>query len=149
MIQSLLLPKNSLLMFQYEGSLTFRLIYLYQDFALAQGDFLHCQTSQFSEHKDHLLIDRFFVHHKLKNIPHTKHVTITSFPNHTWLVIMEKHGDNFYMTTGWDRIKEDMKIEDEHFIIFDMISESKFDMMVLEGQKLWSVFLNDILDVLK
>ncbi|MFS7944430.1 putative DNA-binding pseudobarrel domain superfamily [Helianthus anomalus] len=53
MIQLLLLPNNSLLMFQYEGSLTFRLIYFYKDFALAQGDFLHCQTSQFSEHKDH------------------------------------------------------------------------------------------------
>ena len=79
------------------------------------------------------LIDRFFVHHKLKNILPTKHVTITSFPNRTWLVVMEKHGDNFYMTTGWDRIKEDMKIQDEHYIIFDMISESKFDMMVFRG----------------
>ncbi|MFS7982087.1 hypothetical protein Hanom_Chr10g00958591 [Helianthus anomalus] len=41
------------------------------------------------------LIDRFFVHQKLKNILPTKHVTITAFPNHTWLVVMEKHGQFF------------------------------------------------------
>ncbi|MFS7927592.1 putative transcription factor B3-Domain family [Helianthus anomalus] len=39
MIQSLILPKNSLLLFQYESSLTFRFIYFYQDLALAQADF--------------------------------------------------------------------------------------------------------------
>ncbi|MFS8008984.1 hypothetical protein Hanom_Chr14g01279291 [Helianthus anomalus] len=53
MIQSLILPKNSLLLFQYEGSLTFRLIYFYQDLTLAQCDFLYCQTSKYSEHEDH------------------------------------------------------------------------------------------------
>ncbi|MFS7888564.1 putative transcription factor B3-Domain family [Helianthus anomalus] len=76
------------------------------------------------------LIHRVFVHHKLKNIIPTNHVTITAYPNRTWLVFMEKHGQNLYMTTGWNQIKEDMKIQDEHYIIFDMISESKFDMMV-------------------
>ncbi|KAJ0514163.1 putative DNA-binding pseudobarrel domain superfamily [Helianthus annuus] len=55
MIQSLLLPNKSLLLFLYEGSLTFRLIYFYQDLALAQDDFLYCQTSQFCEHKKHLV----------------------------------------------------------------------------------------------
>ncbi|MFS7912066.1 putative transcription factor B3-Domain family [Helianthus anomalus] len=123
MIQSLLLPNKSLLLFQYEGSLTFRLIYLYQDLTLAQDDFLYYQTSQFSEHKDHLL----------KSIIPTNHVTITAFPNRTWLVFIEKHGQNFYMTTGWNQIKEDMKIQDVHYILFDMISESKFDMMVFRG----------------
>ncbi|MFS7977091.1 putative DNA-binding pseudobarrel domain superfamily [Helianthus anomalus] len=99
------------------GSLTFRLIYFYQDLALAQGDFLYSQTSQLSEHKDHLLIDRFFVPHKTKNIIPTKHVTITAFPNHTWQFFMEKHGQNCYMATGWNRIKEDVKIQDEDFIV--------------------------------
>ncbi|MFS8008070.1 putative DNA-binding pseudobarrel domain superfamily [Helianthus anomalus] len=80
-----------------------------------------------------MLIDRFFVHHKLKNILSTKHVTITTFPNHIWLVVMEKYGQNFYMTTEWNRIKEDMQIQDEHFIVFDMIFESKFDMMLFKG----------------
>ncbi|MFS7986275.1 putative transcription factor B3-Domain family [Helianthus anomalus] len=68
----------------------------------------------------------------MKNIIPTKHVTITTFSNNTWLVVMEKHGENNYVTTGWNRIKQDMKIEDEHFIIFDMISESKFDMMLFK-----------------
>ncbi|MFS7997413.1 putative transcription factor B3-Domain family [Helianthus anomalus] len=80
-----------------------------------------------------LLIDRFFVHHKLKNLIPTNHVTITAFPNRTWLVFMKKHGQNLYFTTGWNQIKEDMKVIDEHYIIFEMISESKFDMMVFRG----------------
>ncbi|MFS8033479.1 putative transcription factor B3-Domain family [Helianthus anomalus] len=133
MIQSLLLPNKSLLLFQYEGRLSFRLIYFYQDLTLAQNDLLYCQPSQLSKHKDHLLIDRVFVHHKLKNIIPTNHVTITAYPNRTWLVFMEKHGQNLYMTNGWNQIKEDMKIQDGHYIIFDMISESKFDMMVFRG----------------
>ncbi|MFS7892797.1 putative transcription factor B3-Domain family [Helianthus anomalus] len=133
--KSLLLPNKSLLLFQYGGSLTFRLIYFYQDLALAQDDFLYCQTPKFSEHKDHLLIDRFFVHHKLKNIIPTNHVTITTYPNRTWLVFMKKHGQNYYMTIGWKQIKEEMKIKDEHYIIFDMISESKFETMVFKGTK--------------
>ncbi|MFS7984295.1 putative transcription factor B3-Domain family [Helianthus anomalus] len=130
MIQSLLLPNKSLLLFQYECLLSFLLIYFYQDLALAQNDFLYCQTSQLSEHKDHLF---FFIIIKLKNIIPTNHVAITAYPNRTWLVFMEKHGQNLYMTTGWNQIKEDMKIQDGHYIIFDMISESKFDMMVFRG----------------
>ncbi|MFS7900837.1 putative transcription factor B3-Domain family [Helianthus anomalus] len=56
MIESLILPKDSLLLFSYKGSLTFRLIYIFQDLALAQGDFLYCQTSQLPEYKDYLVI---------------------------------------------------------------------------------------------
>ncbi|MFS8033704.1 putative DNA-binding pseudobarrel domain superfamily [Helianthus anomalus] len=46
---------------------------------------------------------------------------------------MEKHGQNLHFTTGWNEVKEEMKIIDEHYIIFEMISESKFDMMVFRG----------------
>ncbi|MFS7985241.1 putative transcription factor B3-Domain family [Helianthus anomalus] len=96
------------------------------------------------------LINRFFVHHKLKNIIPTNHVTITAFPNRTWLVFfLEKHGQNLYFTTGWNQVKEEMKIIDGHYIIFEMISESKFDMMVFRGTEIWSVFLNVVLHVLK
>ncbi|KAM0033133.1 putative transcription factor B3-Domain family [Helianthus debilis subsp. tardiflorus] len=61
MIDSLILPKNSLLLFQYEGSLILRLIYFYQDLSFAQGDFLYCQSSRFSEHIDHLVIILFVI----------------------------------------------------------------------------------------
>ncbi|MFS7977432.1 hypothetical protein Hanom_Chr10g00903901 [Helianthus anomalus] len=51
-----MLPKDSLLLFQYEGNLTFRMICFYQDLAFPRGDFLYCKTSQFSEHKDYFYL---------------------------------------------------------------------------------------------
>ncbi|MFS7962027.1 hypothetical protein Hanom_Chr08g00721831 [Helianthus anomalus] len=83
MFNCIILPRN-----YHNWVADYKIICFYQDLALAQGDFLYCQTSQFSKHKDYLLIDRFFVHYKLKNILPTKHVTITVFPNHIWLVVM-------------------------------------------------------------
>ncbi|MFS7910857.1 hypothetical protein Hanom_Chr02g00111121 [Helianthus anomalus] len=49
-----------------------------------------------------------------------------------WRSIFEKKNyQNIYTTMGWDRIKQDMSIKDDYFIVFDMIFESKFDMTVV------------------
>ncbi|MFS7959474.1 putative DNA-binding pseudobarrel domain superfamily [Helianthus anomalus] len=99
MIIALKIPSKSWLLFQYEEVLDcFRMFYFYQDH-----------------------VNRFFVNHKMMNIVPTYPVVIRSAPTRKWFVRMEEKECELYITTGWNRIKQEMSITDKHLVVFEMV----------------------------
>ncbi|KAJ0570161.1 putative transcription factor B3-Domain family [Helianthus annuus] len=57
-------------------------------------------------------------------------VVIRSAPNRKWFVRIEEIDCELYMTTGWNQIKQEMSITDNHLVVFEMLDIQTFEMSV-------------------
>ncbi|KAJ0811075.1 putative transcription factor B3-Domain family [Helianthus annuus] len=57
-------------------------------------------------------------------------VVILSSTNCKWFVRMEEIDCEVYITTGWNRIKQEMSITDNHLVVFEMVDIQNFEISV-------------------
>ncbi|MFS7994304.1 putative transcription factor B3-Domain family [Helianthus anomalus] len=75
-------------------------------------------------------VNRFFVHHKMMNTVPAYAVVIRSSTNCKWFVQMEEIDFELYVSTDWNRIKQEMSITDNHLVVLEMVDIQNFEISV-------------------
>ncbi|KAJ0917667.1 putative transcription factor B3-Domain family [Helianthus annuus] len=128
LVDSLKIPSDSWLIFHYEEALeSFRILYFYQDIALAPCEEFYYKPSS---NEDYVSINRSFVHHKMLNTIPSYLVLIKGSENQNWSVGMEDVNNELYIITGWKEIKNDLSLTADHLIVFEMIDLQTFHITV-------------------
>ncbi|KAL9998405.1 putative DNA-binding pseudobarrel domain superfamily [Helianthus debilis subsp. tardiflorus] len=142
MITSLKIPSKSWVVFRYEEALgCFRIFYFYQDIALAPFDYFYYKSGCFKDRQDCMHVNKFFVHLVLNIVP-AYPVVIRSCTNHKWFVRMEEIDCELYITTCWNRMKQEMSITNKHLVVFKMLDIREFLVGILP---FYVILLNSVL----
>ncbi|MFS7930372.1 putative transcription factor B3-Domain family [Helianthus anomalus] len=135
-VETLKLQFGSWLVFQYEEALqSFRIFYFYDNIVFAPSDYFYYRPNGDFDKLDAMHINHLFIHHKMDNTIPNYPVVIRGPGKHKLFVQMDVIDNQFYITTGWDRMKKKLSITDEHLLVFKMIDLHTFDMFVFNCSK--------------
>ncbi|MFS8009102.1 putative transcription factor B3-Domain family [Helianthus anomalus] len=118
--------------FQYEEALSyFRVFYFYQDISLVLSDYFYYKSRTVKDRDICMHVNKCFVHHKMMNVVPSYPVVIWSSRNRKWFVRMDVIDNELYITTGWNQIKKEMSITDDHLVVFEILDLNTFEISVI------------------